>query len=398
MDIVIIAQYMGNLTDLANSTSRFVYLANMLHERGHDIEFITSTFIHREKTQHAYIPQEYEGCKITALCEPGYNNNVCLGRFYSHHILANNIKKYLNTREKPDVVYVTVPSLAVAEIAAKYCKRNNIKLITDIQDLWPEAFRLIFSMPLVSDIVFMPWEKQANMIYRSANAIIAVSQTYMNRALAIATPQYAEVVYLGKDKLLFDKYAQHHGINNKKIKLAYIGTLGYSYDLTLVFDAMRILPADDLRNIEFYIMGDGPLERQLKDESKDLPVIFTGGLPYPKMVEVLSQCDIAMNPIKKKAAQSIINKHMDYAMAGLPVINTQENEEYRKLLAQYDAGINCECGNAKDCANAIHTLINDKDLRKRMGRNSRRLGEERFDRQETYKHIISIIEKLANNN
>ena len=43
------------------------------------------------------------------------------------------------------------------------------------------------------------------------------------------------------------------------------------------------------------------------------------------MVGMLGVCDIAVNSISKGAAQSIINKHGDYAAAGLPVVNTQES-------------------------------------------------------------------------
>ncbi len=36
-----------------------------------------------------------------------------------------------------------MPSLDVAKVAAKYAKENNIRFIIDIQDLWPEAFRMV---------------------------------------------------------------------------------------------------------------------------------------------------------------------------------------------------------------------------------------------------------------
>ena len=40
-------------------------------------------------------------------------------------------------------------------------------------------------------------------------------------------------------------------------------------------------------------------------------------MSYEDMVQTLVQCDIAVNPIIKGAAQSIINKVGDYAAAGL---------------------------------------------------------------------------------
>ena len=61
----------------------------------------------------------------------------------------------------------------------------------------------------------------------------------------------------------------------------------------------------------------------------------------------------AVNPISRGAAQSIINKHKDYAAAGLTLLNTQECLEYRELLLEYNAGLNCENNNPADLADEI---------------------------------------------
>lgn len=117
---------------------------------------------------------------------------------------------------------------------------------------------------------------------------------------------------------------------------------------------------------------------------------FWGRMPYPKMCAYLNASDIAVNPIAKGAAQSIINKHADYAAAGLAVINTQENKEYRGLIEKYHCGINCGVDSVGDVENAIKYLLNYPDERKTMGVNSRRMAEEKFDRSETYKKIVSL--------
>ena len=72
-------------------------------------------------------------------------------------------------------------------------------------------------------------------------------------------------------------------------------------------------------------MGDGPLKEEFENyaEEKKVDCQFTGRLEYEKMVGLLCSCDIAVNPIKKGSAGSIINKVGDYAAAGLPVINTK---------------------------------------------------------------------------
>lgn len=135
-------------------------------------------------------------------------------------------------------------------------------------------------------------------------------------------------------------------------------------------------------------MGDGPKRIELERKAENLPCYFTGMLKYPEMVWILNKCDIALNPIMKGAAQSIINKHMDYAMAGLPVINTQECEEYRNMIVQYGAGINCRCNNSADIKAAIIQLMND---RQKQSEGSRKMGECEFDRAKTYNKICEVV-------
>ena len=107
---------------------------------------------------------------------------------------------------------------------------------------------------------------------------------------------------------------------------------------------MKIIAERGISNIRLLAIGSGPLEEKFKQKAAELGILctFTGKLPYGQMCAQLNQCDIAVNPITKGAMQSIINKHADYAIAGLPVVNTQECEEYRSLLTKYGCGINCE--------------------------------------------------------
>ena len=144
---------------------------------------------------------------------------------------------------------------------------------------------------------------------------------------------------------------------------------------------------------KFIVMGDGPLKENFENyaKSKGIQIEFTGMLEYKEMVKRLVNCDIAVNPISKGAAQSIINKVGDYAAAALPVINTQECEEYRKLVEDYQIGFNCENGNIIDISQKIEKLCEDKTLRENLGNNNRKLAEEKFDRENTYKKIINII-------
>ncbi|MED3652388.1 glycosyltransferase family 4 protein [Heyndrickxia sporothermodurans] len=396
-DVLIIAHFTQIPGEKGNG--RFGYLANMLTKSGFDVEVVTTQFSHRIKNHRKVIDKHSENInyKLTMLYENGYQKNVSLKRFYSHYIFGKSLKSYLGKRKKPDIIYCAVPSLDAGYIAAKYAKKNKIKFIIDIQDLWPEAFKMIFNVPFISDLIFYPMSNKANYIYNSADSVIAVSETYMNRGLTPSKNRSNKglSVFLGTDLVFFDKLATKNYINKptNEIWVTYIGTLGHSYDLTCVIDALYLLKSKGIKNIKFVVMGDGPLKKRFMDyaNKKEVYNEFTGRLDYSEMVSRLVKCDIAVNPISKGAAQSIINKVGDYAAAGLPVLNTQESEEYRKLLNEFNAGINCENNNPEDLAEKLLLLCKNKKLRETIGENSRKLAEAKFDRSKTYQDIINLL-------
>ena len=234
----------------------------------------------------------------------------------------------------------------------------------------------------------------ANGIYKRADAICAVSDSYCRRAAKVNKKvTETTTVFLGTDLEIFDRYAVEKPSLEKKdgeIRLGYCGTLGSSYTIPVIIDALDILKDPKIR---FIVMGDGPLMEEFREysESKKVNALFIGRLPYNEMCALLKSCDITVNPIRSSSAATIINKHGDYAASGLPVINTQESEEYRNLIDEYQMGFNCSNDDAEDIARKLKKLADDKELRTRMGAGARRCAEERFDRKTSYKKLIRAI-------
>ena len=140
-------------------------------------------------------------------------------------------------------------------------------------------------------------------------------------------------------------------------------------------------------------MGDGPRMEEFiaHAREKKIKAEFVGRIAYDSMCSLLSACDITVNSITHGAAQSIINKHADYAASGKPVINNQESEEYRNLVDEYEMGYNCKNGDSMDMANKLQVLVLDEEKRLQMGRNARRCAEEKFDRKITYESLLKQL-------
>lgn len=379
-----------------SGNNRTNYIPEYLAKNGFVVEKVCSNFNHHTKkhVKNAEVGLPY---KLTIIKSLGYKKNVSIKRYISQKIYAVKLSKYLKNVTPPDIIYANVPYLDVANVARKYAKKNNVKFVIDIRDLWPEAFKMVFRIPILKDIVFLPQTIKANRIYKDADNIVAVSDAYKNRALEVnIKAESAITIYLGTELKAFDEFAKKSvniKENPEEILLGYVGTLGNSYDLETAFDALEILNKRGYKNLRLFVFGSGPLESNYRNYASklDINILFTGRIPYGEMVPMLMQCNIALNPIRKGAAQSIINKHADYAAAGLPVVNSQECQEYRDLVENFNIGLNVENSNSKDMADKIEILINNKELRKEMGINHRKLAEQRFDREKTYKKILELL-------
>lgn len=399
MKIVIIDHF--GQTPGEKGNNRFVYLAGLLCSRGHSVELVTSTFAHKDKAQRpksALVKQT--PFKMTMISEPGYRDNVSLARLASHRRFGIGLTEHLKHRSRPELIYAAVPSLDAGAACARYCRRTGVPLVIDVQDLWPEAFNLVFDTPVISNAAFAPLRAQASRIYRSADALVAVSETYLAKAALRAKPGIQQkVTYLGTDLQDFDrlsassKWAKPLG----EIWLTYVGTLGYSYDIGVVLSALEILRHRGESRLVFKVLGDGPHTGELIQTARRMNVRadFLGRLPYSGLVGCLAVSDIAMNPIRRGAAQSIINKHADYAAAGLPVVSSQDSTEYRDLLARYGAGLSCPPGDAEGMASAIADILADEAHASEMRFASRRMAEDLFDRRHTYPQLAELVEYVG---
>lgn len=364
--------------------NRFLYLAELLSNK-YDVTLVTSSFRHFDKKQRP----NFEGnikYKIILINEPGYKSNVSFARLYSHYIFCKNFKSWMSQFDGGDfdLFYSAYPLISTNIFLAKNKVKLNYKLIIDIQDVWPEAIVCVF--PLIASIpnYLLPFTKKANYCYQNADGLIAVSKTYLNRALAVSSPQISEVVYIGSDSIRIAEAPKMQLIGDN-IKLIYIGSLGYSYDVRTVVSAVNNLVNKGFR-VELHIAGGGEQEKKLKEISGD-NIYFHGFVAFDEMVALIKGCNLGVNALVGSAPQSITNKLSDYFSIGVPILNSQKNPELLTLFEQY-SHVNYEAGDVKSCELAIREFINNEKLHVLT-------PNELFYRKNSYPKIINMVEELC---
>ena len=372
--------------------NRFIAIARILSKK-YDVTLVTSRFCHILKS-HRGERKNLDRISVVLLDEPGYKVNVGFGRLKSHHEFCKNFQRFmLKNPCKYDLVYSAYPLIKTNYILGKLKEKLGFKLIMDIQDIWPES--IFGPIPLLSNyfgkLILSPIIKYANHTYAHADALVAVSETYMNRAdVNHLDNQYKEVVYIGADNLHFN--SEINKLSQKKIIATYIGTMAGSYDLETIVRASTLCHDQ----VEIQFIGTGPHEERLKKLNSELGgyVKFNGIMPYDHAMEKLKYSDIAINPIHLTAQQSITNKLSDYFCSGLPILSCQENLEVQKLLA-VGGGMHYKSGNPDDLAQKLILLAKDRAELNRMSAINKKIAKECFLREISYRKIMNLVERMV---
>jgi glycosyltransferase involved in cell wall biosynthesis len=137
--------------------------------------------------------------------------------------------------------------------------------------------------------------------------------------------------------------------------------------------------------------------KQLKDLARELNisdrVIFTGFKkdikPYVSDLDILIVPSIWDEPFGRTALEGMA--------LGIPVIASRVGG-LPEVVEDGVCGFLYEKENHEALSDAIQKLIYDPELRQRMGRNGRRISEEKFDIRKRTQDIDKVLSQLLNNN
>lgn len=393
MKILIVAPYVTFPDE--PGANRFIAIARILSKK-YDVTLVTSRFCHILKS-HRGERKNLDGINVVLLDEPGYKVNVSFGRLKSHYEFCKNLQRFMLANNcKYDLVYSAYPLIKTNYILGKLKEKLGFKLVMDIQDIWPES--IFGPIPLLSNyfgkLILSPITRYANHTYAHADALVAVSETYMYRAdVNNLDNQYKEVVYIGADNLHFN--SEINKSDQKKMIATYIGTMAGSYDLETIVRASALCHDQ----VEIQFIGTGPHEERLKKLNSELGgyVRFRGTMTYDQAMEKLKYSDIAINPIHSTAQQSITNKLSDYFCCGLPILSCQENLEVQELLA-IGGGMHYKSGNSGDLAQKLILLAKNRAELDKMSAINQKIAKACFLREKSYMKVMGLVDRLIEEN
>ena len=403
------------LGDETRGYTRFRKISEMLVRYGFYVDLITTSFQHWEKAQRDTGKDCYKTLPyhVTFIEEPGYKRNLDLQRIRSHAVAARNLRAYFKTMFADpdtayDLIYSEIPPNDVARVCAETAEQFGIPYVADINDLWPEAMRMVVDVPVISDVAFHSFSRDAKVVYQTLSAAVSTSDEYAKRPAQDRKSPYPHItVYVGNDLKKFDEGVRSFKDDIDKPQdefwITYAGTLGASYDLETLIRASALMcdlttahnPAPIRHRIK--ILGDGPERAKLEELAARLkaPVDFLGYCEYGLMAAYLHASDVTVNSLKKDAVQSIVTKIGDYLAAGRPMVNTGSSLEFRRKVEADGFGVNVVAENPEALARALNDLMKRPNRRRVMGERARDIAVEQFDQENSYKAIVKLIRNLT---
>lgn len=334
--------------------------------------------------------------------------------------LIYNIKiiKKLKNIDKFDAIYHRYSGFSFAP--SYLAKKNNITLILEYNgsEVWMTKHWTHWTQPvlyypkILCDLYYNHIRIPIisiieNYNLKSANLIVVVSKAMANELLnrgisldkILINPNGVDITKFNP-YVKFDDILEKFNLHNRTI-LGFIGSFSIWHgveNIVLAYNKL-ISESEYYKNItKLLLIGDGPLMPNVKELISKLQiqnnVITTGIIPHDLTPKYLNACDILINATVPNPDGSEFfgspTKLFEYMAMGKAIISSNIGQ-MAEILENYQDAILVKAGDIDELKYAMKILINDHELRKKLGMNAR----EKVTKNYSWDiHVDRIINKL----
>lgn len=352
------------------------------------------------------IKENYKGINIKRLKYIQMKRSSVIGRLINYFSFTFSV--LLNFREmkkyKSLIVYSNPPILPFIAALANKIYRTKIVFIS--YDIYPEIgieTNSIRDNGLIAKVM----RRINKTFYKRVNTVVALSsemKRYLleNRAL-IQSNQVFVIPNWMKDNLIENVKDSYNNklftqINPKeKLIVSYFGNMGIAQDMDTLINAATQLKKDT--EVIFLFAGHGNKVSYLKKiaEKESLTnVFFYDYLHGEDFQDALNISDVFIVSLEDKlAGLAVPSKTYSYMMAGKPIIAimNEETDIYQELINK-EAGYGIRVGDTSKLVAAINSLKDDDHKKRLMGRNARKLFEDKYTMKRSTKKYVDLMNNV----
>jgi len=290
---------------------------------------------------------------------------------YLHGVFVNRLLKSMEN--KCDLVHMHTPLVPPI--------KTTLPIITTVHSpskrarkaSYHEAFNLISLAERCQSMLIYP--SIESKLFKSSNKITAVSSS-----VGIELEEYGlnsneiSVIGNGVDENFFKPIKN---IKSKENYVLYAGSLKAGKGLLNLINCANIVYKIK-PNIKFIVCGSGPLlqllKKRVKTRNLQKQFIFLGFLGRDKLVRVYQKAAIQVIPSQHEGLPTVLLEGMS---CGLPVIATNVGG-INEVINSGENGFIISPNDPNAMANIIVKLLDDVDLRKRIGNAARKTIENKY--------------------
>ncbi len=395
MKILYIHQYFK--TPKQAGGTRSYWICRALIDAGHQVVMVTA----RDNKTNATEEEVVDGINVYYVNNI-YNNRLSIAQRMKS-FFQFMIKSYVVARKEVgvDLVYATSTPLSVG-ITALFLKWFNGKdFVFEVRDLWPDvpiSMGAINNKFLQKMVYYL--EKT---IYDGAAQIVALSIGMREHIISkgIDSKKIRVIPNMSKNKAFYSRDIEpvtyeEFDLEKDKFYAIHFGAMGRVNGLDYIIDSAKLLK--DNKDIVFLLVGDGSERERLQNlcVEYDLSnVKFLGPYSMQKVSRLvnLSACSVVSVADLKIFETNSANKYFDTLAAQKPVIvNFKGWIKDEVECARCGAYVNVK--KPQELADLLADWSESPQKINDMGLNSRKLAEDKYDKELLTSQVVNIIENV----
>lgn len=288
---------------------------------------------------------------------------LTLGNGAVDYLLSKKIKNQLELI-KPDVVHIQDTYILPAAVLAN--KGLKIPSVATIRNsVLDKTWELMFTKPIST--MLKRRNKTIIKALHSIDCIISVSDYIKSELIDRGIDGKTVVTIYNLPPTFPTITPQIRDPTDNKVHLFAPGLLASFKGFAVLVQAMKTV-VEENPNVDLTIAGDGPqrktLEKMIKELGLDVYVTFAGKVPFAKLTDYYSQCDIVVFP--SIYAEPFGRVALEAMYFGKPVIASKVGG-IKEVVKDNETGLLVPENNASELAIAILKLVNCENLRKDLG-------------------------------
>jgi len=383
-----------------------VQLSRTLAKRNHKVLHIycSSFQTPRGTVQKLDTDSDNFSCRAIELSQP-FEKYKFTKRIFQEIEYGNLLVKEVD-KFKPDILISANNPLDPQRILLKYCRKNKIKFIFWLQDIYGYAINKLLTrkLSLVGRVIGLYYMRSEMSMLRKSDRIIIISEDFYNILLGAKIPEnkiklihnwapLEELKMQDKDNI----WSREHELHDK-LCIVYTGTLGLKHNPELLVDIALALR--DQSHIRIVVVSEGlgaDFVKKKKEEYKLDNLIVLDFQPFELIPEVMGTADILIAILDRDAGiYSVPSKVLTYHCAGRPLLLSVPKENLSaRLVEELETGIVVPPNENGRFLDAVKKLIGDGGLRERYGQHARRYAESTFDIEKITDKFEKIFKEMG---